>query len=48
MFWFMLDTTTNKVIGFDLSMDLMDEIENEKSKGIENKWLCSCTDLLSG
>jgi len=27
------DATTNKIIGFDLSMDLVDEIENEKSKG---------------
>lgn len=25
---------TNQVIGFTLSMDLVDEIENEKSKGL--------------
>eukprot|EP00026_Physarum_polycephalum_P017334 Phypoly_transcript_18529.p1 GENE.Phypoly_transcript_18529~~Phypoly_transcript_18529.p1 ORF type:complete len:226 (+),score=25.68 Phypoly_transcript_18529:50-727(+) len=33
-----IDLNTNKIIGFDLNMDLVDEIENEKSKGDGEKY----------
>lgn len=33
-----VDTINNKVVGFDLSMDIVDELENEKSKGEGGKF----------
>jgi len=33
-----LDIPSNKLVGFDLNMDLVDEIENEKSKGEGEKY----------
>jgi hypothetical protein len=41
----MKDTPMNQVVGFDLSMDLVDEIENEKSKGIRTNAILSFISL---